>query len=266
MRNNSASTQPGTAPGETSFAPAVDPQLIAHMTRNEADMAFKKRVQTIFEWIEPSDDKTILDMPCGRGFYLNMIRYVSGCTLVGADLDWDVILKARRNVGHLPDIALHNCNIYALPYPDDRFDAVILSEVLEHIDDDRGALRRIARLLRPRGVVIVSVPAFPWLWTRHDESLQHMRRYTRAGLADALGDAGLSWDAGGYFNFRLFPLVAAVRLLHRAKGGGPPHDFSLPPRVLNRILERIFAGEARRLAGRGYPWGVSLLALARAIP
>src|SRR5215207_7136515 len=88
---------------------AIDPQLIAHMTRNEADMAFKKRVQTIFEWIEPTDDKLILDMPCGRGFYLNMIRYVSKCKLIGAELDWDVILKAQRHIGNLPDIGLHTC-------------------------------------------------------------------------------------------------------------------------------------------------------------
>ncbi|HVU14486.1 MAG TPA: class I SAM-dependent methyltransferase, partial [Phototrophicaceae bacterium] len=122
---------------------ALDPQLIAKMTRNEADMAFKKRVQTIFEWIQPTDDKVILDMPCGRGFYLNMIRYVSKCKLVGADLDWDVMLKAQRHVGAMPDITLNNCNIYALPYPANFFDAVILSEILEHIDDDVAGLKEV---------------------------------------------------------------------------------------------------------------------------
>jgi len=53
----------------------VDASVIAHMTRNEADMAFKKRVQTIFDWINPQDDDLILDCACGRGFYLNMLRY-----------------------------------------------------------------------------------------------------------------------------------------------------------------------------------------------
>lgn len=96
-------------------------------------MAFKKRVRTIFEWVDPQDDDLILDCACGRGFYLNMFRYVSQCKLVGLELDWSVIEKAKRNVGHLPGVMLNNANIYTLPYPDNTFDAVILSEILEHI-------------------------------------------------------------------------------------------------------------------------------------
>jgi len=78
----------------------VDAQTIAHMTRNEADMAFKKRVQTIFEWIPPHDDMRILDCACGRGFYLNMYRHVSRCELVGLELDDEII---RNGLG--PDYA-----------------------------------------------------------------------------------------------------------------------------------------------------------------
>ncbi len=187
----------------------IDPTTIEHMTRNEADMAFKKRVKTIFEWIAPRDDSVILDMPCGRGFYLNMFRYVSGCKLVGADLDWPVINKARRNIGHLPGIMLNNANIYALPYPDNTFDGVILSEVLEHVDDDVAALREAYRVLKPGGVVAITVPNanYPFWWDPINKTLEtlfnthiqhgmfagiwanHVRLYTpeqlRAGAAAA---------------------------------------------------------------------------------
>jgi SAM-dependent methyltransferase len=206
---------------------AVDPQLIAHMTRNEADMAFKKRVQTIFDWVEPTDDKLVLDMPCGRGFYLNMIRYVSQCHLVGAELDWDVILKAQRNVGHLPDIALNNANIYALPYKDETFDAAILSEILEHVDDDVAALKEVYRVLKPGGVVAITVPNanYPFLWDPINKTLEslfnkhiqhgmfagiwanHVRLYQRDDLRSAVLNAGFAVEEERSFTHYCFPFI-----------------------------------------------------------
>ncbi len=205
----------------------IDADLIAHMTRNEADMAFRKRVQTIFEWVEPTDDKLILDMPCGRGFYLNMFRYASRCRLVGAELDWDVILKARRHVGNLPDVALHNCNIYALPYPDDTFDAVILSEILEHIDDDVAGLKEIYRVLKPGGVVAITVPNanYPFWWDPINKTLEtlfhrhishgtfagiwanHVRLYERDQLRDAVLGAGFVLEEERAFTHDSFPFI-----------------------------------------------------------
>jgi len=209
------------------IANTIDPELIARMTRNEADMAFKKRVQTIFEWVEPTDDKLILDMPCGRGFYLNMIRYVSKCRLVGAELDWDVILKAQRHVGTLPNVALHNCNIYALPYPDNTFDAVILSEILEHIDDDVAGLKEAYRVLKPGGVVAITVPNanYPFWWDPINKTLEtvfhrhigrgtfagiwanHVRLYERDELREAVLAAGFLLEEERAFTHDSFPFI-----------------------------------------------------------
>jgi SAM-dependent methyltransferase len=147
--------------------------------------------------------------------------------------------------------------------PDGTFDGVGMFDVLEHIKDDREALRRVRSLLRPGGVALLSVPAFSWLWTSHDVSLHHVRRYARAELIEKIRSSGLTLHFAHYFNFWLFPPVVLVRLIHRMTGGGPPHDFKLPPALVNVMLERLFATESRRLAaGRGFPWGVSLLALA----
>jgi ubiquinone/menaquinone biosynthesis C-methylase UbiE len=205
----------------------VDQALIAYMTRNEADMAFKKRVQTVFDWVEPTDDKVVLDMPCGRGFYLNMIRYVSDCKLVGAELDWDVILKAQRNVGHLRDVALNNANIYALPYKDNSFDAAILSEILEHVDDDVAALKEVYRVLKPGGVVAVTVPNadYPFLWDPINRTLErlfkthiqrgmfagiwanHVRLYRRDDLREAVLNAGFVVEEERSFTHYCFPFI-----------------------------------------------------------
>lgn len=205
----------------------VDAQIIAHMTRNEADMAFKKRVATIFEWVNPQDQHIILDFPCGRGFYLNMLRYTSRCRLVGADLDWEVIQKARANVGHLPDVALHCANIYAMPYPDNTFDAVILSEVLEHVDDDVAALREAYRVLKPGGVVAITVPHqnYPFWWDPINKTLEtvfgthiqtgpfagiwanHVRLYTPEQLRSAALAADFIVEAERSFTHYCFPFI-----------------------------------------------------------
>lgn len=208
--------------------PTVSLETIRHMTRNEADMAFKKRVQTIFEWIPPRDGMLILDMPCGRGFYLNMYRHVSkGVRLVGGELDWDVILKAKRNVGALPDLSLINSNIYTLPFPDNTFDAAILSEILEHVDDDVAALKEVMRVLKPGGVVAITVPNadYPFWWDPINKTLEflfkrpirkgmfaglwanHVRLYRRDQLRDSILKSGFLLEEERAFTHDSFPFI-----------------------------------------------------------
>ncbi|MCU0513915.1 MAG: class I SAM-dependent methyltransferase [Anaerolineae bacterium] len=189
-------------------------------------MAFKKRVQTIFEWVNPTDDSTILDIPCGRGFYLNMFRYVSGCRIIGAELDADVLRKAQQNIGHL-NIPLHRANLYHLPYPDNSFDAVILSEILEHVDDDVRGLREAFRVLRPGGVVAITVPHahYPFWWDPINKTLEtlfnthiqhgvfagiwanHVRLYTREQLRQAAATAGFLVEEERAFTHHCFPFI-----------------------------------------------------------
>ena len=188
----------------------MDSAVIDFMTRNEADMAFKRRVKTIFEYIEPGDDLRILDFPCGRGFYLRMLRHLCGCQLVGADLDRAALQQARDNLEALDGIQLQRADVCAMPYPDDCFDAVILSEVLEHIDDDIGALREAWRVLKPGGVLAATVPNanYPFLWDPLNKILQgllnrpirrgplagiwanHVRLYSAGQLRQAVVAAG----------------------------------------------------------------------------
>lgn len=201
--------------------------IIDHMTRNEADMAFKKRVRTIFEWIDPQPDDLILDIPCGRGFYVNMLRYATDATIIGAELDWEIMQKARHNVGTLPDVALHNTNIYALPYADNTFDSAILSEVLEHLDDDVAGLEEVYRVLKPGGVVAITVPNanYPFWWDPINKSLEtlfgahiqhgplagiwanHVRLYTDAQLRLAVLDAGFEVEEERAFTHYAFPFI-----------------------------------------------------------
>ena len=205
----------------------IDKPTIRYMTRNEADMAFKKRVETIFEWVDPQEDSVILDMPCGRGFYLSMFRFVSNARLIGADLDEEVIHKAAANVGHLKDVTLLRANIYNLPFPDATFDAVILSEVLEHIDDDVAGLKEALRVLKPGGVAAITVPHanYPFWWDPINKTLEtlfrthiqhgpfaglwanHVRLYTPAQLRSAALGAGFIVEKERAFTHHAFPFI-----------------------------------------------------------
>jgi SAM-dependent methyltransferase len=190
-------------------------------------MAFKRRVRTIFEWVDPQDGDLILDAPCGRGFYLNMFRYVSNCKLVGLELDWEIINKAQRNVGHLKRMMLNNANLYALPYPNNTFDAAVLSEVLEHVDDDVRALREVYRVLKPNGVIAITVPNanYPFWWDPINKTLEtlfnthiqhgplagiwanHVRLYTPDTLRKGVLEAGFVVEEERAFTHHSFPFI-----------------------------------------------------------
>ncbi|NVN39192.1 class I SAM-dependent methyltransferase [Ameyamaea chiangmaiensis] len=158
--------------------------------------------------------------------------------------------------GALPD---------AIPFPTASADLVAMFDVLEHLDDDVGSLRAAAGLLRPDGRLVLSVPAFQWLWSDHDRHHHHRRRYGRRQLVDVARRAGLQVTWMSSFNTVLFPLAAGVRLarrLTRASG----HDDAMPPPVLNAVLTRLFAGERHILPVVPFPVGLSIVAVLSARP
>jgi SAM-dependent methyltransferase len=201
----------------------------------------------------------ILDAGCGTGGNLEMLAGFGEVT--GLELAPAAIAAARaRGPWHVERGGLPG------DYPAwrRRFDLVVMTDVLEHIDDDAGALASVAALLRPDGHVLLTVPAFEFLWGAHDAAHHHRRRYTARRLAATITAAGLAPSRLSYFNFALFPAVAAMRLASRALGrsGGAP-GLRLPVPPLNAALAALFAAERYVLRIGGFPFGVSILALAR---
>jgi SAM-dependent methyltransferase len=154
----------------------------------------------------------------------------------------------------------------AVPFTSTRFDLVLMLDVLEHLDNDTAGLSEAVRVLKPGGLILVTVPALPSLWGGQDVVSQHRRRYTRRTLAELFARAGLAGARFSYFNSLLFPLVAAVRWGRSAAGlaNRPRSDFDdSKPGLANEILATVFGAE-RRLIGRvPMPVGVSLLGSAR---
>jgi hypothetical protein len=118
-------------------------------------------------------------------------------------------------------------------------------------------------LLARNGSIVVTVPAYPWLWSAHDEFLHHYRRYTRKSMIECAQGAGLRVERLTYFNTALFPLAAAARWSDRLLRRSSATGHAVPAEPLNTALYCIFKSEARWLAHAGLPFGVSLLAVLR---
>jgi SAM-dependent methyltransferase len=154
----------------------------------------------------------------------------------------------------------------AIPLAAGAVDAVLAFDVLEHVDDDGAALREVRRLIKPGGLLAVTVPAMPSLWGAQDVVNRHMRRYTRATLRAAFARADLPPPRTSYFNSLLLPMVAAVRwtrrLLGKAEEARTDFDDNRPG-ALNDALMHVFAAERDLLRRTALPIGVSLLATLR---
>lgn len=200
----------------------------------------------------------LLDLGCGTGGNLAMLSEFA--QVVGAELDENAAqLASARGLapivrGKLPD---------GLPLDAGVFHCVTLLDVLEHIEDDRATLETVNTLLVPEGRLMLTVPAFPFLWGAHDVAHHHQRRYRAKGLRKLLEDTGYEITTLSYCNTWLFPVAAMVRLLRRwFPAGNAGADLSLPPGPVNTMLAALFASE-RRLLRIGLPFGVSLVVLAK---
>jgi SAM-dependent methyltransferase len=212
---------------------------------------------------------TIVDLGCSSGYLLeDLHRAHSHATLIGVDL---IASGLRRAHVLVPDARLVQADACALPLADVGVDAVVSANLLEHVPDDRQALREIGRILRPGARAVVVVPAGPGLYDYHDRFLGHERRYARGELARKAGDAGLEVLEVSYLGSLLYPPFWLVKKRNRLRYGHLDGD-SLETRVERDIaatrdsaVGRAACRLERRLldAGVRLPFGIRCLAVLR---
>jgi SAM-dependent methyltransferase len=200
----------------------------------------------------------ILDAGCGTG--RNLIELGALGTTAGVDASAQAVEYCRRRgLEHV-----HRSSVESMPFEDSSFDLVLMADVLEHISDDHGALRELHRVCSPEGALVLTVPAYRWMWSQHDESHHHKRRYTRRELLDRLRAAGWSPQLATYFNSVLLPPIGLVRLLARRGKPRERGDTDLTPGALNSVLGLPMRMEAALIrAGVRFPAGVSIGAVCR---
>jgi SAM-dependent methyltransferase len=160
-----------------------------------------------------------------------------------------------------------------LPFPADTFDLVALLDTVEHIPDEFAVFAECRRVLKPGGKLMVTVPAFMWLWSYNDEINAHQRRYSAPELRQKLEIAGLRVRRISYNNFFLFPLIAGIRLLRPYQPSlESPHlteqeevyqvEMEPIPEPANSALHVVGWLEAELLARSDLPFGTSVICVA----
>ena len=199
----------------------------------------------------------LLEIGCGAGTNLTMAQPSFDCT--GVEPDSQLRECAARNTGMaILDGALPN----DLPQFANTFNVVLLLDVLEHVEQDCEALVTIRSLLSESGMLVINVPAFPCLWSVHDEVNQHYRRYRLATLAKVIEDAGLHLDKIRYWGSFLFPIAYMQRKLFVGrKGEANDYQVALPGNLVNRAMETASWADSR-LSPFQKLFGLSVLAIA----
>lgn len=207
-------------------------------------------------------DRLLVDCGAGTGRFAQEAS--SACTAIAVDDHDESLAIARKNLGA---DAVRRGSCTSLPFEDASADIVTALDVIEHIENDRLAAAEMFRILKPGGVIVITVPAFPALWSDWDVALHHFRRYRRPGLRTLLAGAGFEVLRCDYINVLAFPAVWALRKWRTwfpspPDSGGRRAEERTPPAWLNRLLLATFVLPAVQTVV-SFPFGVGLLAVAR---
>ncbi|HVI90879.1 MAG TPA: class I SAM-dependent methyltransferase [Dongiaceae bacterium] len=197
----------------------------------------------------------ILEIGAGTGGNLAMLSRYGSVDGIEHDPEARRLAAQKSPIplleGSLPD---------RLPVGRGTYDLICMFDVLEHIADDQAALAAIRHVMKPGGRLILTVPAYRWLWSAHDIQLHHFRRYTAASLRDVASRAGFRCTRVSYFNSFLMPLVIIGRLVDQIRSSRAVIGTAIPSRPINTLFRHVFASERFLLPYISFPVGVSLYA------
>jgi SAM-dependent methyltransferase len=189
-----------------------------------------------------SDTGTILEVGCSSGYLLTDLRQGwSRADVIASDV---VLASLRQLAIRLPDVAFLRFDVTACPLPDASVDAVVMLNVLEHVDDDAGAVAAVARILRPGGVLILEIPAGPRLYDAYDRYLQHRRRYAAGTVRQLVRAAGLEILEETHHGFLAYAPFALVKLRNRRALSA---DIEIQREVVSRSIRGTSSSRLLRI-------------------
>ncbi len=236
--------------------------IYEHMTRHqEHHWWFRARqsiVRKVLSTLDVKQDARVLEAGCGTGGNLNMLCQFGHVYAIEPD---PTAVQYARQLGTEAMVAKGNLP-GEIPFAE-QFDLIVLLDVLEHIKDDRAALATISEKLNDTGFLVITVPAYPAMFSSHDIALHHYRRYTRKSLRSLFRETGLQPVYLTYFNTLLFPLFLLARTVDKIRKPVDSIGYDIPPRPLNEALRVVFSLERHILPRISLPFGSSLLAVCK---
>ena len=220
-------------------------------------VARRSLIEQVISKLNLPEDAEIFEAGCGSGGNLAMLARHG--KVYAMELNETARLFARNlQIGEIQP----GCLPDDIPFPDKKFDLILLLDVLEHLEEDTASLQALSTKLKPSGWLLITVPAYPWLWSKQDELLHHKRRYILSNLCKIVSSAGYKVHFVNHFNFVLFPLIAIVRFVQNLfnKGG---NEQAMPPQLINQILTFLFAFECHLINRLYLPFGVSIMLYAQ---
>lgn len=215
--------------------------------------ARREILNSILNRFVSSDRNKILEVGCGTGGNLLMLKNYGDVFAMELDNSASEYAKNETGIdvrnGWLPD---------NIPYKTG-FDIICMFDVLEHIQKDRNALEKITNILNHKGILIITVPAYSWLYGTHDKILHHYRRYTLKKLLNITSCLELTVLKYSYFNTLLFPLVILTRLFDKLNRSKSSVGYEIPYSIINQLLYKIFSMEKKILSKAYLPFGSSII-------
>jgi len=224
-------------------------------------VARRSIIGTVLEGLNLPQGARILEVGSGTSGNLDLLARFGRVSAIEMD-DTARQISAEKTGGRF-DIRAGVCPA-DIPFSDEKFDLICMFDVLEHIDESSQTLAVLRERLAPGGRILVTVPAYQWMWSVHDEFVHHKRRYTAGKLIGEAAPAGLAAERITHFNMFLVPLAAAMRLVDTLAGRKSASGIGTPGPFINGLFRTIFGSEAGLLKHINLPFGLSLMAVLKA--